>query len=503
MGTVWRADDHRLRREVAVKEVDLPASLRDDERTALQARAMREARAAARLGHASAVTVYDVVLEEGRAYIVMELVDSPTLDEVVRSRGGLSVERAAEIGLAVLAALESAHAAGIVHRDVKPSNIMVGPDGTVKLADFGIASVKDDPRITTTGLVLGSPSYMAPEQAEGLGSGPEADLWALGAALYFAVEGEPPFDRGQALPTLHAVLSDEPRTPRRAGALEPVVLSLLAKDPAARPGPPELRRMLESLAAGTGLEQPATTESLEPVEASAPASAPIRAAAPGAAPHEVEPESRTRYRLVVVGIVALLALIAVLGAVALLGGDNGTDRAARDRSDRRQDGGQGVPPQADEAVQSSIPEGWTQYSNPDTGYAVAYPQGWSIEEGGGTPQSVDFEDPESATFVRVDYQQPPGPDAVQAWEELESSFRQQHAGYRRVADIEPTTYKGYEAATWEFTFVEGDATVHALDLGFIVGDEYGFALYFSSLEEDWEASQDEFATFKQTFAPPP
>src|SRR5919198_1847679 len=193
-GTVWRAEDRLLGRAVAFKQVELPAAVPRQERQAMRQRVLREARAAARLSHVGAVTVFDVVEDEGKLYIAMELVEGTTLLELVAEKGPLPHPRVATIGLRLLEALEVAHANGIVHRDVKPGNVIVTGDGRVKLADFGIASIKGDPQLTATGLVLGSPSYMSPEQARGEPAGPPSDLWALGATLYFAVEGHVPFE---------------------------------------------------------------------------------------------------------------------------------------------------------------------------------------------------------------------------------------------------------------------------------------------------------------------
>jgi eukaryotic-like serine/threonine-protein kinase len=247
MGVVWRAQDAVLGREVAVKEVVFPPTMPLEERRPAQARVMREARAAARLNHPGAVTLYDVVQDRGGTFIVMELVEAPTLADLVRDQGPLPVERVAEIGAQVAGALEAAHAAGIVHRDVKPGNVMVGARGVAKLADFGIASVQGDPQLTATGLVIGSPAYMAPEQARGEESGPPADFWALGATMFYAVEGEPPFDRGTSIATLAAVVNDPPRSPRRAGPLTGLITALLAKDPADRPTGPKVRAWLSWL----------------------------------------------------------------------------------------------------------------------------------------------------------------------------------------------------------------------------------------------------------------
>jgi hypothetical protein len=249
MGVVWHAHDTLLDRAVAVKEVVLPPTMPDEERRAAHARVRREARAAARLNHPGAVVLYDVVQDQGHPFIVMELVPASTLADLVRTRGPLPPGRVAEIGAQLAATLEAAHRAGIVHRDVKPGNVMVAEDGGVKLADFGVASLQGDPQLTATGLVLGSPAYMAPEQAAGEPSGPPADFWALGATMFFAVEGVPPFDKGASIATLGAVVNEEPQPMRRAGPLAPLVRALLTKDPTARPPGPRVRAELERLAA--------------------------------------------------------------------------------------------------------------------------------------------------------------------------------------------------------------------------------------------------------------
>jgi eukaryotic-like serine/threonine-protein kinase len=247
MGVVWRAHDVVLGREVAVKEVAFPASIPDAERHSARARVTREARAAARLNHPGVVTLYDVVTHQGGVFIVMELVEAPTLAELVRVEGPLSPERVAEIGSQLASALESAHRSGIVHRDVKPDNVLVPQAGAAKLADFGVASLAGDPRLTTTGVVIGSPAYMAPEQAQGEPIGPPADFWALGATLYFAVEGQPPFDKGSSMATLAAVVNEAPQPMRRAGPLAPLIAALLAKDPQARPSGPKVQAWLDWL----------------------------------------------------------------------------------------------------------------------------------------------------------------------------------------------------------------------------------------------------------------
>ncbi|HET6357088.1 serine/threonine-protein kinase [Streptomyces sp.] len=231
MGTVWRAVDETLGRTVAVKELRFPSSIDEEEKRRLITRTMREAKAIARIRNNSAVTVYDVVDEDDRPWIVMELVEGKSLAEAVREDGTLTPRRAAEVGLAILDVLRSAHREGILHRDVKPSNVLIAEDGRVVLTDFGIAQVEGDPSITSTGMLVGAPSYISPERARGHKPGPAADLWSLGGLLYASVEGCPPYDKGSAIATLTAVMTEPLDPPKNAGPLEEVIYGLLAKDP--------------------------------------------------------------------------------------------------------------------------------------------------------------------------------------------------------------------------------------------------------------------------------
>ncbi|GAU67502.1 serine/threonine-protein kinase [Streptomyces sp. NBRC 110611] len=234
MGTVWRARDEVLGRTVAVKELRFPGGVDEDEKRRLITRTLREAKAIARIRNNGAVTVYDVVDEDDRPWIVMELVEGRSLAEVVRDDGPLTPRRAAEVGLAVLDVLRAAHGVGILHRDVKPSNVLMSDDGRVVLTDFGIAQVEGDPSVTSTGMLVGAPSYISPERARGQRPGPPADLWSLGGLLYACVEGVPPYDKGSAIATLTAVMTEPVEPPKSAGALEEVLYGLLVKDPDAR-----------------------------------------------------------------------------------------------------------------------------------------------------------------------------------------------------------------------------------------------------------------------------
>jgi eukaryotic-like serine/threonine-protein kinase len=235
MGVVWRGRDELLSRDVAVKELVCPAYYSAEEEQAACRRATKEARVAARLNHPNAIRVFDIVEDAGYPWLVMELLPYGSLGDLLKQEGPLSPAQAAEVGLGILAALRAAHDVGIVHRDVKPANILLAPDRAV-LTDFGIAQATGPSADTTAGLLVGSPSYIAPERARGGHCGPPADLWGLGATLYAAVEGHGPFDRpGDALVSMTAVVADEPKPAAHAGPLLwPVISGLLCKDPDGR-----------------------------------------------------------------------------------------------------------------------------------------------------------------------------------------------------------------------------------------------------------------------------
>src|SRR6202012_1832618 len=218
MGVVWRARDLLLDRDVAVKEVQIAATLPDAERAPAFQRTLREAKTAARLNHPGVVTVYDVAEDGGRPWIVMQLVQAQSLDQVLASTGPLSPRRAPEMGRQLLGALEVAHAAGVMHRDVKPSNVLLGRDDRAVLTDFGIATFQGDPRLTQTGMVMGSPGFTAPERIRGEDASPASDLWSLGATIFAAVEGKGPYEqRGGAITTMSAITNADAPQPARAG----------------------------------------------------------------------------------------------------------------------------------------------------------------------------------------------------------------------------------------------------------------------------------------------
>ncbi|UVS76395.1 serine/threonine-protein kinase [Actinokineospora sp. UTMC 2448] len=294
MGVVWRARDRVIGRLVALKEI------RGDDQ-----RILREAQTAGRLNDPAIVAVHDVVTEPGATYIVMELVEAPTMADLMAARA-LPHEQVAAIGLQVLGALETAHAAGIVHRDVKPSNIMVLPDGRAKLADFGIARALDDPGTTTKGGIMGSPGYMAPELFTGAGPSPASDLWALGATLFHAVEGRSPFQRDTTAATLHAILYDPPAHPSCGGPVAAAISGLLTRPVESRLSAHEVRALLSGQADDVTRvvpEQP--TQYIDPVVPPTPQ-----------LPSWYEPEEPPRGRRKRTGLIVAGAGVLVVAAAA-------------------------------------------------------------------------------------------------------------------------------------------------------------------------------------------
>jgi serine/threonine protein kinase len=285
MGTVWRAQDSLLARDVAVKEVrlrsplpDAPGSAGDgpvtEETRVLYERTLREARTAARLNHPAVITVFDVIEEaNGCPWIVMELIQGRSLEQVVAEDGPLPPQQAADLGGHLLGALRCAHAAGILHRDVKPSNVLLGGDGRAVLTDFGIATLEGDTGLTQAGMVMGTPGFTAPERVRGEPASPASDLWSLGATLFAAVEGHGPFDdRRTSLAILAAIANEDPPWPRRAGPLRPAIEAMLRRDPWARPDLATAARMLAAAAEGNSA---ADAGLLSPPDGAATTQAPL------------------------------------------------------------------------------------------------------------------------------------------------------------------------------------------------------------------------------------
>jgi serine/threonine protein kinase len=314
MGMVWRAEDEMLNRVVAVKELLLPPSL--DERLADQARrrAMREARIAARLQHPNAITVYDVVEHDGQPWLIMEYLPSKSLAATIAEHGPLPVDDVVRIGNQLADALAAAHKVSVVHRDVKPGNVLLGDNGAVKITDFGISRAVDDANATATGRSVGTPAFFSPEVAKGEDGGYPSDVFSLGATLYNAVEGTPPFGISEnSIAQLHRVAGGEIRQPTQAGPLTPVLLRLLDPDPATRPTMAEAAEELAVLAeiGDPTVAGPAPTLVQEtPTQAITPPPPPV-------SPPSTEDQAKRRKAIL--GLVAaVLLLVAIVGAAFLI-----------------------------------------------------------------------------------------------------------------------------------------------------------------------------------------
>jgi hypothetical protein len=498
--TVYRATDTRLRRRVAIKRVELVAG--QEEAEAVRARALREAQASARLNNPATVAVYDVVEETGAIWLVMELVDGPSLSQLVADEGSLPHDRAARLGLQVLTALEAAHLAGVVHRDVKPANVLVLDDDRAKLTDFGVATIRDESRVTMTGLIVGSPSYMAPEQATGGDITPATDLWALGALLYFMVEGEPPFRAGTALATATAVVHDPPRVHQHEGPLTPIIARLFTKDPAGRPSAGAVRATL------TRVGQARPSSGTSTAVSAAVAASPPTAATPTAAAATPSPESTAVHRddrprrrtgpaprIPARALAVVAALAVVVALLALRGGDGGGGDGDSAGQDAPTTTTTSAPPSTSVPA-GTLPAGWSSYEDPSGAYTIGHPPGWVVQPV--AANRTDFRDPATGAFVRVEWTDTPGADAAGAWREAEPGFRSRNANYEPLG-ITEVGYRDYPAALWEFRHGSGE-TLHTGNLGFIAAGR-GYALMLRAPETEWSAVQPTFEQFKQAFLP--
>ncbi|MER6947835.1 serine/threonine-protein kinase [Nonomuraea sp. NPDC000554] len=481
MGVVWQAYDELLDRTVAIKEVRY-SGVGDAKRAELNSRTIREARAAGRLDHPSVVVIHDVVEEDGRPWIVMQLVKSRSLAEEVRMRGPLPVARAALIGARVLDALRAAHATGVLHRDVKPENVLLADDGRVVLTDFGIASLEAEAGLTATGGLIGTPAYMPPERLNGEPARPESDLWSLGATLYAAVEGDPPFKRDSWPATVAAVLRDRLEPPSRAGALGPVIMAMLHRNPAARMPAEEAAHLLESLAV-----DPNGTLEVRSVR------------------------RRRRRRRWAIVLPAAVALAAVLGTGGVLLAARSSDTLGG--ASTPGPSGTSAPEPSTPATPSSpsstpspsprpLPDGWRAYKNSPGAFSIALPEGWRAVKSP-TRDSVTLSRAGFPGQMIVEWTVPERQwaDPERRWEALEKEIQAKggFTDYTRIG-ITPLTYLGRPAADWEFTRRRPDGNlIHVVNRGFRTAAGRPFALYWETSDSRWQQDRHYFDTFARTF----
>ncbi len=511
MGRVWRAHDEVLHRTVAVKELTAAQYAQESDRRVLLARTQTEARAAARINHPAVVTIHDVLEHDDRPWIVMELVEGSSLADVVRDSGALDAAYAARVGLWVLRALRAAHAAGVLHRDVKPANVLLSDDGRVLLTDFGIAYMEGDTTLTKTGEIVGSVEYLAPERVHGADPTPACDLWALGATLYTAVEGSSPFRRATPLATMQAVVDDEPPVPPNAGPLGPVIAALLDKDPASRPPAAATEAMLAAAAegrwpaSGQPDDQPTRVHQYQPpsYESTPPtgyppappipqgAAPPIpQGAAPpipqGAAPthpggghapgpydaygpsgtpvpglgHNTAVPQAGEYRPAKSGRRGWTVVAATVAAVALVGG--GTFLGLHYANGSSSNGA--LPPDSTPSTSSSsspsapstsasgqpggtVPNGWKQVDDP-AGFSLAVPHGWQRKPSG---TQIDYTPDNGKHFVRISIDR--APDFGSPYEHQLDLEKQLGAlpDYRKVS-LAANIFRDRTGSLWEFTW---------------------------------------------------
>ncbi|MDT0543934.1 serine/threonine-protein kinase [Streptomyces sp. DSM 41529] len=461
MGTVWRAVDKLLGRDVAVKELHIDEGLDGMSALDLQQqheRTLREARTVAQIKHPNVIVLHDVVEEDGRPWIVMELVDGSSLADRLAAEGPVGPSEAARMGFALLDALRVAHERGVLHRDIKPANVLVeAGTGRVVLTDFGIAQVTGSTTITETGTFVGSPEYTAPERMSGQRTGPESDLWSLGVLLCTLVSGESPFRRDSLGGVLHAVVFDEIRPPAAAGALAPAIEGLLQRDPALRLNGDGAARMLRMcLEPGDTPEIPleyTPTQPAVPVTTGhGVGHGPGHGAATPVAPVPSRRAPRRRTALIAaVAVVALAGLGAGVAALALDRGDGDGDsdgKAAATSAPAKEPSK--TPPSgkaSPTASKTAVPDGYELVNDP-AGFTIAVPKGFSREV---KAPRVYYNSPGNEFRIGIHVQEldPKGP--LQLSQEADARGPQNYPGYRSGQVIQ-TERQGLPAALWAFVW---------------------------------------------------
>lgn len=565
MGRVWRAHDEVLHRAVAIKELTAALYVSENEQAILLRRTRAEARAAARINHSAVVTVHDVLEHDNRPWIVMELVEGVSLADAVRERGRVEAREAARIGMWVLRALGAAHRAGVLHRDVKPGNVLLAEDGRVLLTDFGIAQVEGDTTITRTGEIVGSVDYIAPERVRGHDPGPASDLWSLGATLYTAVEGKSPFRRTTPLTTMQAVVGEEAAEPVAAGPLGPVITALLCKDPAVRPAADEAEQMLAEaaegrrprvaqayvptrqqpggagdgagVAAGPGGADGGGARGTEDVhgahgeyQGGAQASGHSTGGAALAGGHDVStgggfgtpatpmatvhqpaggapvlpaaPTAKRRRGRTVALVLLLAVLVGGGGAVAAHYADGW--RAGSGSATAGTDGTDGTDEAEDgDQPADGVPEGWERVEDPE-GFSLALPKGWKRQVKG---TQIDYTPDKGEHFLRVAVDDSPDFDSPYHHQlDLEEQVRTR-SDYQQVT-LEENIYRDRPGALWDFTWTAPATSTEfrpgprrAIEQMYLSRDGVEYTIYMSSPAADWDTAEEQFYAVLRSWRP--
>ncbi|MFG2779792.1 serine/threonine-protein kinase [Streptomyces prunicolor] len=473
MGTVWRADDEVLGRQVAIKRLHARPELSADELATLFERTRREARSAARIAHPNVIVVHDVVDDDGRPCIVMEYVPGSTLADLLKDGRTLPYQEAARIGLDMVAALRAAHAAGVLHRDVKPGNVLLGAGDRIVLTDFGIAMTDGTSTLTKTGEMVGSIHFMAPERIRGLTPGTASDLWALGATLYQAVEGRPPFRRVTAMETAYAIATDPMEPMKQAGPLEPLIEALLIKEPDERPTAVQAERALQTAWWGD------STAELPPPAAELAVPRPD----PKPAGDSGRGRRRSRKGLLLGGIAVAVAAAVAATAFVL----HTTSKSAPGHATSRP---------TTTASASPLPEGYHLVQDRQLGVSFPVPDGWKA--GKRTAEGVTYTDGTGLAGLTIGIVDPAGPNPSTHFADIEANTKVNYPTYRRLR-MQQTTFQQQPAAIWEFTFQGRARVFRAIDLGF--GREGGreYDIYLSAPDAKWDTYRPVFDTARDGF----
>ncbi|MEV7772128.1 protein kinase [Kitasatospora sp. NPDC086791] len=547
MGTVWRAWDRMLDREVAVKELTVN-HLPEEDLQILHTRMKREAVAAARIKHPGVITVHDVLEQDGRPWIVMELVDGRSLADVISQDGTLQPRAAAEVGSQVLAALHRGHQLGVLHRDVKPANVLLERGtGRVVLLDFGIAKYEGSTELTRPGDLVGSPDYLAPERAQGERPGPASDLWGLGATLYAAVEGQSPFRRDSPITTLAAVVDEPLPESRRAGPLGPVLAALMAKDPDERPTADEVARMLAEVQAGHtigfkavaplraptrsvpvvdrgegpaeaaeapegGSEGPTEQQAAVGTPAAAPATQDTSGGGAAAAQAHTAPVAPVAHAVTPArgpakrrNLIRIVAVAVAIGLLAAAGTFLVTRYVVGGGPDEPQPTGPVEPtgPEPDSSPSAAAPNGYRWVDDP-AGFRFPLPSGTPTWQRSTTSDNQIYYSPDNKThYLQFSVTAGQSVKPLEHMRQMEGAVSKSLKDYKQHK-MTSVAVNGHEAAVWEFSYAaQGGGRRRAVEAEFLDDDGTSYAIYSSSPERgnEWTEAEQRFNAVLRDFTP--